>query len=75
MLAGISESEEQISVVAFDSSEVNVTFAMPLFQWHKSKRTTSFSSVTTLTLLLVSATYSAYRAISVSASSLLCFQT
>ena len=37
MLAGISESEELIPKVAFDFSEVNVMFAMSLFQWYKVK--------------------------------------
>ena len=69
MLAGILESEELIPKVAFDFSEVNVMFAMPLFQWYKSKRATSVSSATRLTLCPVSATCNVHQAISMSASS------
>ena len=65
MLAGISESEELISKVALDFSEVNVMFAMALFQWYKCKRATSVMPATTLNLLPVSATCSAHRAICV----------
>ena len=71
MLACISESEELISKVALDFLEVNVMFVMPLFQWYGSKRATFVSFANTLTLLPVSATCSAHRAISVSASSFL----
>ena len=44
-------------------------FVMRLFQWYKGNRATSVLSATTLTLLPISATCSAHRAISVSASS------
>ena len=68
MLACISESEELISKVSFDFSELNVMFTKSLFQWYKSKRTTVMFA-TTLTLLPVSAACSAHGAVSVSASS------
>ena len=71
MLAGFSKSEELISKVAFDFSEVNVIFAMPLFQWYEIKRATSVSSATTLTLLPISSTCTAHQGIYLSASSLL----
>ena len=68
MLADIYKSKELISKVAFDLSEVNFMFVMPLFQWCKSKKATSVLSATTLTLPPVSATCNAHRAISECAS-------